>query len=144
MRKIEAQTINAVRDLLGMADHDGRYFKSGNMEVTQSHHGVAYTPGYQRIISVRPHGNEIAAIRPDEGTVWVSDCGWQTVTTKSRINTIIRCLTRHGKDSTITQRNHKWVQVNNGAAYEWKGQDIFPLALDADNWMLRTAERLGV
>ena len=117
--------------------------KCGNTEVTQSHHGIAHTAGYQRIISVRLHGNEIAAIRPAEGTVWVSDCGWQTVTTKSRLNVLIHCLTRHGNDSAISQRNGEWLQLNSGASYAWKGQDVFPLALDADNWMLRQAEKLA-
>jgi len=143
MRKTEARMIQAIRDLLGMADHDGRKLKCGNTEVSQHHHGIAHTPGYQRIISVRLHGNEIAAIRPIEGTVWISDCGWQTVTTKSRLNVLIGCLTCHGGDAGISQRRGQWVQVNRGAAYAWKGQDVFPLALDADNWMLQQAERIA-
>lgn len=143
MRTVEARMIQAIRDLIGKADHDGRYMKCGNTEISQTHHGVAHTPSYQRIISVRLHGNEIAAIRPAENTLWVSDCGWQTVTTKSRLNALIGALTRHGNDGTITQRKGEWLQINNGAAYAWKGQDVFPVALDADNWLLRTAERLA-
>ena len=143
MRKTEARMIQAIRQAIGAADVDGRIMKCGNTEVTQTHHGIAHTIGYQRIISVRLHGNEIAAIRPAEGTVWVSDCGWQTVTTKSRLNVLIYCLTRHGSGSTISQRKGEWLQINNGAAYAWKGQDVFPLALDADNWMLQQAEKLA-
>ena len=135
--------IQAIRQAIGAADVDGRIMKCGNTEVTQQHHGIAHTVGYQRIISVRLHGNEIAAIRPAEGTVWVSDCGWQTVTTKSRLNVLIGCLTRHGNGGTITQRKGEWLQINSGAAYAWKGQDVFPLALDADNWMLQQAEKLA-
>ena len=143
MRKTEARMIQAIRQAIGCAEASGRIMKCGNTEVTQTHHGIAHAAGYQRIISVRLHGNEIAAIRPAEGTVWVSDCGWQTVTTKSRLNVLIHCLTRHGNDSAISQRNGEWLQLNSGASYAWKGQDVFPLALDADNWMLRQAERLA-
>lgn len=143
MRKVEARMINAIRDLIGMASHDGRYMFCGNTEVSQHHHGIAHTPGYQRIISVRLHGNEIAAIRPSERTVWVSDCGWRTVTTKSRLNALIRALTRHGADGAITQRNRQWVQMQGQAAYAWKGQDVFSLALDADCYWLRLAESIA-
>lgn len=143
MRTVEARMIQAIRELIGKADHNGRYLKCGNTEVSQTHHGVAHTPGYQRIISVKLHGNEIAAIRPAENTLWVSDCGWQTVTTKSRLNALIGALTRHGNDAGITQRKGEWLQINNGAAYAWEGQDVFPVALDADNWLLRTAEKLA-
>lgn len=143
MKTVEARMIQAIRDAIGRADANGRILKCGNTEVSQNHHGVAHTPGYQRIISVKLHGNEIAAIRPAEGTVWVSDCGWRTVTTKSRINTLIGCLTRHGSDSSISQRNGEWLQINNGAAYAWKGHDVFPLVVDADNQLLEQAERLA-
>ena len=34
------------------------------------------------------HGNKIAEL-DDQGRVYVSDAGWQTVTTKSRLNAII-------------------------------------------------------
>lgn len=143
MRKTEARMIQAIRQAIGSADKAGRIMKCGNTEVTQSHHGIANTPGYQRIISVKLHGNEIAAIRPAEGTVWVSDCGWKTVTTKSRLNAVIACLTRHANDGRIASVRGEWVQPNNGAAYAWKGQDVFPLALDAGNWHLQQAERLA-
>lgn len=143
MKTVEASMIQAIRDLIGDASHAGRKLKCGNTEVSQTHHGIAHTPGYQRIISVRLHGNEIAAIRPAENTLWVSDCGWQTTTTKSRLNALIGALTRHGNDARISQRNGEWLQINKGCAYAWKGQDVFPVALDADNWLLRTAERLA-
>ena len=144
MRIIEARMIQAIREAIGKADHDGRIMKCGNTEVCQHHHGIARTPGYQRIISVYLHGNEIAAIRPAEGTVWVSDCGWQTATTKSRLNTLIGCLTRHTVGGSITQRSDQWLQVTaSGAQYQWKGHDVFPLALDANNWQLKQAARLA-
>lgn len=141
MRKVEARMVQAICDLIGKPDHDGLYLSCGNTTVSQEHHGIAHTPGYQRIISVKLHSNEIAAIRPIEGTVWVSDCGWQTVTTKSRLNTLIHALTRH---EGITQRNYQWLQMQGEAAYEWKGHDVFPLRLDADNYFLQQVQALVV
>ena len=144
MRIVEARMIQAIRDAIGKADVDGRIMQCGNTEVTQTHHGIAHTVAYQRIISVRLHGNEIAAIRPIEGTVWISDCGWQTNTTKSRLNALISALTRHGHDSGISQKNGEWLQITpTGAQYKWKGEDLFPLALDAGNYYLEQAERLS-
>jgi hypothetical protein len=144
MRLIEARMIDAIRYLIGAADYDGCKLRCDNTTVSQHHHGIAHTPGYQRIISIRLHGNEIAAIRPIEGTVWVSDCGWQTNTTKSRLNVLISALTKHGHDSGISQKNGEWLQITpTGAQYKWKGQDVFPLSLDAGNYHLQQAERLS-
>jgi hypothetical protein len=144
MRLIEARMIDAIRYLIGAADYDGCKLSCNNTTVSQHHHGIAHTPGYQRIISIRLHGNEIAAIRPIEGTVWVSDCGWQTNTTKSRLNVLISALTKHGHDSGISQKNGEWLQITpTGAQYKWKGQDVFPLSLDAGNYHLQQAERLS-
>jgi len=49
------------------------------------------------------HGNNIAQI----GDTWLRlfDAGWQTVTTKSRLNAI---LAVHGAGERIFQKNHKW------------------------------------
>lgn len=127
MRKIEQQMIQAINDLLGKADHDGIYWKSGNMIVEQNHHGIAHTPGYQRIISVRLHGNEICAIRPAEGTVWISDCGWQTATTKSRLWALMNAFTR--RPYSLCQHQHQWLRIMpSGAQCAWEGQDVFTLA----------------
>lgn len=126
MRKVETQMIAAIRDLIGKADHDGVYFKSGNTTVEQSHRGIAHTPGYQRIISVRLHGNEIAAIRPIEGTVWISDCGWQTVTTASRLHAIRNAFA--DCPYRLYQRKHQWVMdYGNKNIEPWYGSDTLKL-----------------
>lgn len=146
MKRIEARMIAAIRDGIRYADIDGRIWKSGNTEVSQSHHGIAHTMGYQRIISVRLDGQEIAAIRPGEDTVWVSDCGRAPcLITMSRINTLIRCLTDHASDAAIGVRDGSWVQVDQrtGATYQWKGQDFFPLTLRIDNQWLMKAEAMS-
>lgn len=135
--------IQAIKDTINKIDFHGRIMKCGNTEVSQALPGTVETTDYQRIISVRLHGNEIAAIRPIEGTVRVSDCGWQTNTTKSRLNALISALTKHGHDGGISQKNGEWLQIApTGAQYKWKGQDVFPLSIDAGNYYLEQAERL--
>ena len=88
MRKIEAQMIMAVRDQLSGSE---KTWRSGNTEVSTEHEGVHGTPGYYRFVVVRLHGNEIA--RFDNGVALkISDAGWQTVTTKSRLNALLSCF----------------------------------------------------
>ena len=59
-------------------------------------------------VFVRLHGHTIAMITPTD--VDVCDCGWQTPTTKSRLNAILRELCGAG----IYQRNHKWFAYAEG------------------------------
>jgi len=123
MRKVESQMLNAISDLIGKADFDGVYFKSGNTAVSQSR---KWGDDDQRIISVRLHGNEIAAIRPAEGTVWISDCGWRTVTTKSRLSCIMQRFTRF--HYWLNQEQGEWVKrYPSGVREAWNGNDVFPL-----------------
>lgn len=59
-------------------------------------------------VSVILHGSTIAVITPTE--VQMSDCGWQTPTTKSRLNAILREFCNAG----VYQKNRKWyVTVEN-------------------------------
>ena len=128
MRKIEIQTLDAIKDLIGKADYDGVYFKSGNMTVEQSHRGIAHTAGYQRTISIRLFGNEIAAIRPIEGTVWIGDCGWRTTTTSSRLRAIKNYFT--DAPYALSQRKHEWVMdYGNKRIEPWPGCDTLALRI---------------
>ena len=70
MRKIETQMNSAIRSR--------RDWKSGNtrVEITEDNRALVYL-----------HGNLIANI--DETNVQIFDGGWQSVTTKSRLNAII-------------------------------------------------------
>ena len=52
------------------------------------------------------HGNKIAEL-DDQGRVSVSDAGWQTVTTKSRLNAIINYFL-DGTKVGITQSDYEW------------------------------------
>ena len=88
MRKIERQMNAAIRDSIN--------WKSGNTEVTfDSETGES---------KVFLHGNHIATIGDD--FVQIFDGGYQSVTTKSRLNAILH---DHGiKGECVFQKNWKW------------------------------------
>tara|TARA_Y100000768_G_scaffold325932_1_gene263083 strand:- start:43 stop:369 length:327 start_codon:yes stop_codon:yes gene_type:complete len=101
MRLIESQMVNAVAAR--------RNWQSGNTQVTKCDRGMV----------VYLHGNQIAQLEPDDQCLWVTDAGWQTSTTKSRLNALLSALcpgcgihqkqfvwylTRHGKDQAM---NHE-------------------------------------
>ena len=86
MRKIET--------LMNAAITNGRNFSSGNTTVTHED-GVAI---------VTLHGNKIAEI--GDNFVTLFDGGWQSNTTKSRLNAILQ---EHGiKGECVFQRNWNW------------------------------------
>ena len=74
MRKIEAQMCHAVRQ---------RYeFAKDNTAVSIDRSGE------RPVAEVRLHGNLIARI--GDGFMQLSSAGWETVTTKSRLNALLR------------------------------------------------------
>jgi len=77
MRKIEQQMIAAI--------NERRDWRLDNTEVQV----VSFPHGETTIdrIYVRLHGSTIAIITPDE--LDISDCSWQTPTTKSRLNALL-------------------------------------------------------
>ena len=142
MRKIEAQSIRAIRDLFMMADFAGVYFKRGNMIVEQNHHGVAHTMGYRRIISARLHGNEIFAIEPNDNRAFYSSCGFETNTTKSRLNAFMRCFS---PQCGIYQKHFQWFLSDGYARLsdpdkEWKGCCWQPSRIDDSSFYWRQVE----
>ena len=86
MRKIER--------LMNAAITDGCNFSSGNTTVTHED-GVA-------IITL--HGNKIAEV--GDNFVTLFDGGWQSATTKSRLNAILQANGIKGE--CVFQRNFKW------------------------------------
>lgn len=106
MRIIERQMLAAILDY--------RDWKSANTSV-----GVTYFAHADRPIdriNVYLHGNHIAQITPD--SVSICDCGWQTPTTKSRLNAILHELCGAG----IYQKQGKWY----GTAIEETDWEIEP------------------
>ena len=86
MRKIETQMNAAIQ-----ANQD---WKSGNTQVITIE-GVSF---------IYLHGNQIASV--DEDSMTIYDGGWQSTTTKSRLNALCDefCIAGEG----VFQKNYKW------------------------------------
>ena len=87
MRKIERQMCDAIRNKVN--------WSSGNTTVFNDNEGNQF---------VTLHGNLIATIS-NFGDIKLSSCGWQTVTTKSRLNAILDTFL-HGL--SVYQKNFEW------------------------------------
>jgi hypothetical protein len=101
MRKIEALMCDAIRNR--------KSFKSGNTEVKLVTYG--HNDHIQGETNVYLHGNWIAKItyysdKPDY--VNVNNCGWESSTTKSRINSILKTFT----EWAVYQKAHTWYSYN--------------------------------
>ena len=103
MRKIEAQMIDAI--------HDMRDFTSGNTKVvTEGDTSVVYL-----------HGHKIAEV--DENSIRLFDGGWQTNTTKSRLNAILSSCGFAGE--CVVQKDFNWFYRKFVGAMN--GQSVFIL-----------------
>lgn len=87
MRKIEHEMITAVAN--------GRDWQSSNTCVGNTDHGLV----------IRLHGNKIAQIDHENQIMWVTDAGWQTNTTKSRLNALLSAM---GNRAGIYQKDFVW------------------------------------
>ena len=87
MRKIETQMNNALRTFSN--------WSSGNTTVTS-------TPNE---MLVHLHGNHIATLDKITMDLFIFDGGWQSNTTKSRLNAI---LNEFADGSSVFQRNFTW------------------------------------
>ena len=144
MRKIEAQMINAVRDCLNGSE---KTWRSGNTEVT--------TCSYERFVEVRLHGNLIAEFDsyfcgdPTVRGLTVSDCGWRTNTTKSRINSLLKAFTSTWLDGRLCQRKAVFRLLRRDSTgrwweEDWDGSYRFRFDVLEDNDTLRCAEAMGM
>ena len=93
MRKIERLMVTAINNKVG-------YWSKANTSVKRCKD--AYLGDAMR---VELHGNHIATIS-DTGRIKISDAGWQSNTTKSRLNTILTEL--KGYAYGIAQRKFEW------------------------------------
>ena len=93
MRKIELQMIAAIKD--------SKDLKVANTEVVSCSH----------VSDVYLHGNLIARI----GETWIElfDGGWQTATTKSRLNAILSAFGMDGEK--VFAKNFQWFVNYNGS-----------------------------
>ena len=101
MRKITQQAVEAFES--------GRSFKSGNTQVR-----VIPQNGGGSLVLLELHGNAIARHESWNGRTFITNAGWETRTTKERLNGL--------RDVSISQMNWDWYL--NGEA--WDGQWIDP------------------
>ena len=88
MRKIEQQMQTAIRNRTN--------WSSSNTAVTVDNEGNTF---------VMLHGNLIATIF-NNGDMKLSSCGWETVTTKSRLNAILETFGLEGE--RVFAKNFDW------------------------------------
>ena len=93
MRLIEQQMIDAIRQ--------GKDWRKDNTKVVQFYNDKDYPV----VTSVFLHGNKIAEI--DASRVQIFDGGWQSHTTKSRLNAIINGLC-DGFTQSVYQHKFEW------------------------------------
>ena len=71
---------------------------------------------------VRLHGNKIAEVTDDSMTIF--DGGWQTTTTKSRLNALINEFCNAVTDG-VFQKNYQWFVTDNNITKEFTNGYIF-------------------
>ena len=106
MRKIEQQMIQAV---------------ANNKSWTNANTSVTYCPETDES-RVYLHGNHIATV--GDNFLQVFDGGWQTVTTKSRLNALINRFCNAVTDG-VYQRKHVWYLTDNNVEREFESGYIF-------------------
>jgi len=138
MRKIEALMVNAVRDCI---NGNEKTFRCANTRVFVEHEGIHGTFNYERNVVVELHGNRIAVFnsalngaRECRG-LRISHCGWETVTTKSRLNALLSCF--YGGAGLCSVKG-QWLLNST----EFLGTDWVSYGWQ-DNWQCQEAERLA-
>ena len=106
MRKIESQMVAAVKS---------------NADWKNSNTSVTYVPENDES-KVYLHGNHIATI--GDNFVQIFDGGWQSNTTKSRLNAIINEFCDAFKDG-VYQRDFVWYVRDNNVEHEFENGYIF-------------------
>lgn len=99
MRKVTLKSAEAMRDGYNTTSGNTRVHSNGNV--------------------MDLHGNTIAIYDRLEGKLTIRDCGWQTVTTKERLNGLLDVM---GVDAYISQQKGHWyVMTRSGQKYPWGG-----------------------
>jgi hypothetical protein len=70
-----------------------------------------------RIASVRLFDNLIGQVHYSAGKLYLTDCGYRTATTRSRLNALLDMLTTTGGDQGIYQQSGLWY---------WKQGEAWP------------------
>ena len=107
MRKIERQMLQAIVD-------DRPHWSKDNTRVELK----------DGIHSVYLHGHKIAEYEGKTSKLWINNCGYETNTTKSRLNVIIDFVC--GSDPTkygIFQKNWNWWLINDGELIDFPSNE---------------------
>ena len=111
MRKIEQQMNTAISNKVDWSSSNTRVEYNNNSNCS----------------SVYLHGHQIATFSHELKAVKLSSCGWQTNTTKSRLNAILEEV-KYG--CKVFQKNFVWfVQYNKQTLMFWDGM----ILLDTDS-----------
>jgi hypothetical protein len=127
-RKIETAMVQTLRTL--NVNRSGIVFSRDNTTVEIEHHGTYLTPSYEMIVKVKLHGSVICRYNRTLERVTFSDCGYQTATTKSRLNALLEYFSayinggwsRYG----IFQSKHVWYLQESSLRYTGPGKDSHP------------------
>jgi len=107
MRKIESQMIAALK---------------GNINWTSANTAVVFENDEKNTSTVYLHGNKIAEL--DEDSLTVFDGGYQSKTTKSRLNVLINEFCNAITDG-IFQENFQWFVRDNNEVKKFTGSYTF-------------------
>jgi len=108
MRKITSQSVDAFVN--------GYMFNQGNTTVSGC--GGTEVQGWYLML----HNNVIAKKEVKTNKLTISDCGWQTVTTKDRLNGVLDRLTFGWG---LFQKKWKWYLTDGDVTVEWTGSATF-------------------
>ena len=106
MRKIEAQMCAAVQS---------------NKDWQSANTSVHFDPE-SGVSVVRLHGNKIAEV--DDTSMTIFDGGWQTTTTKSRLNALINEFC-NGVTDGVFQKNFEWFIRDNNVTVDFENGYTF-------------------
>jgi len=113
MRKIERQMIQAIVDDKPHWSKDNTrvVLWDGNTDTTHPDHG-------RKTYRVYLHGHWIAEYTPSTMSLMINNCGYDTNTTKSRLNALINWVADPTKNG-IFQKNWNWYLVKNGETFDF-------------------------
>ena len=108
MRQIEAQMLNAAAT--------GRDWQKDNTSVSNTDHGIV----------IRLHGHPIARLCTDDQLLWITDAGWQTNTTKSRLNAL---LSQFCPGCGIHQKDFVWYLTRRDYETTMNRRELYAVSL---------------
>jgi len=136
-RRIERAMVDVLRTI--NVNRSGIIWSRDNTTIEIEHCGIYLTPGYEMLVHVRLHGNNICTYNRTGETVTLRDCGYQTATTKSRLNALLAYFSDYINGGWsrfgIYQSKHVWYLQESSLHYQGPGRDSHPfLPLKPVEW----------